>query len=61
MLIDNDLTTSAAIIDGVTVPTGQGSGQFATIPSAWLVREQTNKESGSKPNPLPAKTEKFDA
>ena len=54
MLIDNDLTTSAALIDGVTVPTGQGSGQFATIPSAWLVPAQTHEGSDSEHNALPA-------
>jgi hypothetical protein len=36
LLIANELATTAAIIDGVSVPSGAGSREFARIPSAWL-------------------------
>jgi serine/threonine protein kinase len=53
LLIDNDVTTNAAIINGVTVPTGQGSGQFANIPSAWLVHHQAGAaRDGERARPL---------
>jgi len=36
LLIANETTTAGAIIDGITVPSGAGSKEFARIPSAWL-------------------------
>ena len=36
LLIANEMATTAAIIDGVSVPSGAGSREFARIPSAWL-------------------------
>jgi len=36
LLIANETATPGAIIDGVSVPSGAGSREFARIPSAWL-------------------------
>lgn len=35
-LIATDKSSNAAVIDGVSVPSGVGSREFARIPSAWL-------------------------
>ena len=44
LLIANEVTTSAAVIDGVSVPSGAGSKEFARIPSAWLMQSHSEKE-----------------
>ncbi len=41
LLLANDVTTNAAVIDGASVPSGTGSKEFARIPSAWLMNAPT--------------------
>ncbi|MTW22214.1 BREX system serine/threonine kinase PglW [Allochromatium palmeri] len=36
LLLANETATAAAFIDGVSVPSGAGSREFARIPSAWV-------------------------
>ena len=36
LLVVNDVATPGAVIDGVAVPSGAGSKEFARIPSAWI-------------------------
>ncbi|NEX20430.1 BREX system serine/threonine kinase PglW [Thiorhodococcus mannitoliphagus] len=37
LLIANETATPGAVIEGVSVPSGAGSREFARIPSAWLI------------------------
>ncbi|UZE96938.1 BREX system serine/threonine kinase PglW [Alkalimarinus alittae] len=43
LLIAADAQSASAVIDGVTVPAGAGSSEFARIPSVWL--EERDKEN----------------
>jgi hypothetical protein len=45
LLIANDVTTSAAVIDGHALPSGAGSREFARIPSAWLMSQAEKTEA----------------
>lgn len=36
LLVANDVASSGAVIDGVSVPAGAGCSEFARIPGAWL-------------------------
>ncbi|MBL3601173.1 MAG: BREX system serine/threonine kinase PglW [gamma proteobacterium endosymbiont of Lamellibrachia anaximandri] len=47
LLIANDVATTAAVIDGTTVPSGAGSKEFARISSAWLL-QATGRNVSSK-------------
>jgi hypothetical protein len=45
LLIANDAATASAVIDGVSVPSGAGSREFARIPSAWLMPPPADKQA----------------
>ena len=52
LLVANDVTTSSAIIDGVSVPSGAGSKEFARIPTAWLMQPDTGaNQAQNEDNP----------
>jgi hypothetical protein len=36
LLIANETATPGAVIEGVSVPSGAGSREFARVPGAWL-------------------------
>ncbi len=36
LLIDSEVSTQAAVLDGVTIPTGPAGGRHVQVPSAWL-------------------------
>ena len=50
LLIANETTTAGAIIDGITIPSGAGSKEFARIPSAWL--EEAHAKARSREEEL---------
>lgn len=54
LLIANDMTTPSALIDGVSVPGGAGSNEFARIPSAWM--KQDHLANNHTPNHQSADT-----
>lgn len=45
VLIAADAQVAAATIDGITVPTGAGSKEFARIPTSWLEYKNSENES----------------
>jgi hypothetical protein len=45
LLIANDASTPSAVIDGVSVPSGAGSREFARIPNAWLLPPPADKQA----------------
>ncbi len=48
LLIAADAQRAAAVIDGVTIPKGAGSNEFARIPSTWIQQdEQTSTEKSA--------------
>ncbi|RLJ22030.1 BREX system serine/threonine kinase PglW [bacterium endosymbiont of Escarpia laminata] len=53
LLIANDVSTAAAVIDSVSVPSGAGSKEFAPIPTAWLMQsEKLNAKNQRHADPM---------
>jgi hypothetical protein len=48
LLIANDVATSGAVIDGISLPSGAGSKEFIRIPRTWLLQESENTHA--RPN-----------
>ncbi|MCP5011171.1 MAG: BREX system serine/threonine kinase PglW, partial [Aestuariibacter sp.] len=46
LLIAADAQTTSATIDGVTVPSGAGSSEFARIPGVWLELDEESAAAG---------------